>query len=69
MSDELFTPELNAREIRALCHAANMMGAVFQQVLESDVDLASLTAPGVPPLQSAAMKLELVLITHGVELA
>ena len=68
MSDQHLIFELDTREIRALIRVANLHAAVWESVLESDADLASLTAPGVPPLQSAAMKLSVVLVAAQVEL-
>lgn len=62
--DGTVTVELGVREARALVNSANLMGEVWEGVLEDERALPA----GVSPLRSGAMRLEMALVLVGAEI-
>ena len=63
MTEPTVTVTLTAREARAVHHACTFVRTVFDGVCESP----DFVVPGVHPLDSAAMLLEVAMVSERVE--
>lgn len=65
---DTLTVELTVREARALRHAGQIMATAFEEAgcLLTDVELLD-GSVGVSPLLTSLMRLEVALVTAGVE--
>ena len=65
----LYTIKLDPREIRALHSAVTLVGEVFARAADDhDIDVPMPDGRKVPAGDSAAMKLEALMLAEGIEL-